>query len=76
VKDIPKDMHDELRRRAREAGMSLRGYVLDLIRRDQAIPSRADWQKSLHRLRAADAGRPAADLIREERDNRQSGRRR
>jgi plasmid stability protein len=55
VKDVPDELHEALRRRAVEEGMSLADYVLDLIRRDLGLPSRREW---LERL----AGREPVDI--------------
>lgn len=49
IKDLPDDVHDELRRRARQSGSTMRDYVLRLILTDQATPSRDEW---LARIRA------------------------
>jgi plasmid stability protein len=70
IKDLPYEIHEELRRRASQAGMSVRDYVLDLIRRDQALPSRQDWLGSLRALPAVKTSRRPAELIREERKRR------
>ena len=47
VKDVPEELHEALRRRAIQEGMSLADYVLDLIRRDLGIPSRREWFERL-----------------------------
>ena len=47
VKDVPEELHEALRRRAIEEGMSLADYVLDLIRRDLGLPSRREWLERL-----------------------------
>jgi hypothetical protein len=47
VKDVPEELHEALRRRAIQEGMSLADYVLDLIRRDLALPSRREWLERL-----------------------------
>lgn len=47
VKDVPEELHEALRRRAIEEGMSLADYVLDLIRRDLGLPSRREWFERL-----------------------------
>jgi antitoxin FitA len=70
IKDLPDEIHEELRRRAAQAGMSVRDYVLDLIRRDQALPSRQDWLGSLRALPEVKTSRRPAELIREERKRR------
>jgi hypothetical protein len=44
----PEELHEALRRRAVEEGMSLADYVLDLIRRDLGLPSRREWFERRH----------------------------
>lgn len=73
VKDVPEPMHEELRRRARQRGMSVRDYVLGLLRRDQAIPTSAEWSARLEHLRPVTLDVPAAELLHDERDQRLSG---
>jgi plasmid stability protein len=43
IKNIPEDLHAELRRRAGARGMSLRDYVLDLLRREASRPDLDEW---------------------------------
>jgi plasmid stability protein len=71
IKSVPEEVHEELRRRAAEAGITIRDYLLDLIRRDLALPSRPQWLESLRRLRPVDLDRPAAEYLREERSGRE-----
>jgi plasmid stability protein len=47
VKAVPEELHEALRRRAIQEGMSLADYVLDLIRRDLGLPSRREWLERL-----------------------------
>jgi antitoxin FitA len=47
VKDVPEELHEALRRRAIQEGMTLADYVLDLIRRDLGLPSRREWLERL-----------------------------
>jgi predicted nucleic acid-binding protein len=41
VKEVPEELHEALRRRAVQEGMTLADYVLDLIRRDLGLPRQA-----------------------------------
>ena len=75
VKDVPDAMHAELRRRAELAGKTIRDYVLELIRRDLAAPSREEWIESARRMRPLDLGGRAAKLIAAERGARHGRRR-
>jgi antitoxin FitA len=43
VKNLPEPLHAELRRRAAEEGMTLAEYVLDVLRRDLALPGQRQW---------------------------------
>ncbi len=56
IKNVPSDVHEELRRRATLRRMTVRDYLLDLIARDQALPAMDDW------LDAIEAGPPLAEL--------------
>jgi hypothetical protein len=47
VKDVPADLHERLRRRARAEGRSLSDYVLYLIQRDLALPTMREWLEGL-----------------------------
>lgn len=43
VKNVPEPLHEAVRRRAAEEGMTVSDYVLDLIEHDLALPSRREW---------------------------------
>jgi hypothetical protein len=47
VKDVPEELHEALRRRAIQEGMTMADYVLGLIRRDLGLPSRREWLERL-----------------------------
>ena len=68
VKDVPPEVHDELRRRARTRGVSVRDYVLALLRRDQAVPAKEDWAAALERLPPLLVAEPVTELLRAARD--------
>lgn len=68
VKDVPEDVHDELRRRATARHMTIRDYVLELLRRDQATPSLEAWLATVAQRDPVEVD--AADLIRTARDQR------
>ena len=74
VKNVPDDVHDELRRRARLEGVTIRDYLLRLLRQDQALPSRIEWFARLRARRPVELGRPAAELITEDRAERHAER--
>ena len=49
VKEVPFELHERLRARARSEGRSLSGYVLGLIERDLAMPTMREWLDGLGR---------------------------
>jgi hypothetical protein len=73
VKDVPEELHEALRRRALEQGMTMADYVLDLIRRDLGLPSRREWFERLATREPVNL-RPgeAAAMIRAERAEREA----
>ena len=60
VKNVPEHLHEAVRRRAAGEGMTVSDYVLDLIERDLAVPSRREWFDRLTTRRSADVPVPAA----------------
>jgi plasmid stability protein len=71
IKDVPDDVHTELRRRAAKAGKSLQEYLLGRLTEDARTPSLADV---LDRVSQRRGGRfsveDAASAVRAERDAR------
>jgi hypothetical protein len=63
IKDLPDELHEELRRRARMEGVSVRTYVLRLIEADQALPPRSEWFRRIRSRRPIDSAKPLAELI-------------
>jgi hypothetical protein len=49
VKDVPVELHERLRERARSEGRSLSDYVLYVLERDLAVPTMCEWLESLKR---------------------------
>ncbi len=62
VKNVSENLHEAMRRRADEEGLSLSEYVLSVVRRDLALPSRRAWFARLATREAVD-GPPAAETI-------------
>lgn len=70
VKNVPEDIHEELRRRAELRGVTVRDYVLDMLRRDQERPTKEEWLAHLRSLPRTVMDRPTDELIREDREER------
>lgn len=71
VKNVPTELHDKLRARARVQGRSLRDLVLDALARDVA---RHEFHERLASREPVDLGRPAARSLEESRAERDEGR--
>jgi plasmid stability protein len=67
VRDVPDRLHRELVRRAKTRGQSLTDYVQGILEREVARPPAEEVFDRIHLHPPVDLGRPAADLIREER---------
>ncbi len=67
IKDLPSDVHTELRRRAAQEGVTMRDYVLRLLREDQALPAKSEWLARVQRRRPVRLDRPIAELIADDR---------
>jgi hypothetical protein len=70
IKNVPEPLHEELRRRAAGRSMTVRDYVLELIRDDQRRPTMEEWLEELDRREPIDIGGSAADLVKAGRDER------
>jgi hypothetical protein len=70
VKNVPPAMHRELRRRAQQEGSTIRDYVMQLIERDQRLPSKRDWLDRVAELEPVAVSQSAADVVREAREER------
>lgn len=71
IKDIPTDLHDELRRRAGVRGMSLRDYVLGVLRDDVSVQLQDEWLDEMLEREPADlGGLDIAEMIRAQREER------
>ena len=70
IRNVPDEIHRELKARAALAGMSLSDYLLREIREVAASPSLDEMLARLRRLPPIDPSIDPADIIREERDRR------
>ncbi|MEX2235919.1 MAG: hypothetical protein WEB00_00085 [Dehalococcoidia bacterium] len=70
VRDLPDEVHAELVRRAKQEHYSLSRYVGEILVRETSRLPMKDWLARLRTLEPVDADVPAADLIREAREER------
>lgn len=72
VRNVPDRLHRELTRRARARGRTLTDYIQEILEREVARPPAEEVFERVARRSAVDLGVSAADLIREERENREA----
>lgn len=72
VKRVPEELHEAVRDRASAEGMTVSDYVLSLVRRDLALPSRSEWFERVRGRRPA-GGSGAAESVRAVRKERDAG---
>jgi hypothetical protein len=67
IRGITPETHEELKRRAQAAGVSLQAYVARLLERSTAVPPLSDWLSQLDEL-PRHRGVSGATAVREARD--------
>jgi plasmid stability protein len=70
LRNVPDELHRKLKERAAKEGKSLSAYLLDQIKREAEMPTMEEMLERLASLPPVKLDRPAADIIREERDKR------
>lgn len=71
VRNVPDRLHRELKRRARHRGQSLSGYIEEILEREVALPPREEVFERIRRRKPVELGISAADVIRQEREERE-----
>ena len=67
IRNVPDDLHRELKARAALAGMSLSDYLLRVLRREVDRPSREQWLRELSEREPIDVGTLPEEIIRGQR---------
>jgi len=70
LRDVPEDVHRELKVRAARSGQSLSEYVLGVLSRHASTPTLDEIATRVAGRAAFEPARPVGDLIRDERDAR------
>jgi len=70
LRHVPDALHRKLKARAAMAGMSLSDYLLREVREIAERPTLEEFCERLRSRTPVELPRPAADYVREERDNR------
>lgn len=70
VRNVPDELHAELVRRAEARGQTLTAYVQEILEREVARPPAREVHRRIAVREPVDLGRPAAEILREERGER------
>ena len=70
IRNVPDDLHRQLKSRAALEGMSLSDYLLADLERRAAQPTLRELRERLRRRASVRTREPAADALRAERDRR------
>jgi antitoxin FitA len=70
LRDVPEDVHHELKLRAAKAGQSLSEYALAVLKAHTATPTYAEIAERIAQRSAVEPTTSVAELIRAERDAR------
>lgn len=70
VRNVPAALHRELQRRARDRGVPLTRYIQDILEREVARPPADEIVERITSRPGVELGRSAAELLREERKER------
>lgn len=73
VRNVPDRLHRELARRAKRRGATLTRYIQDILEREVTRPPADEVFERIEASPVVRLGRSAADLIREERGDRENG---
>ena len=70
IRNVPEDLHRELKVRAAQAGMTLSDYLLQEMRNLAVRPTMREWADEVRKLEPVEVGISPAEAIRAERDRR------
>lgn len=70
IRNVPTDLHRQVKARAALAGMSMSEFILQELRKVLERPSREELLDRLASLPAVEVEPPPAEVIREEREHR------
>jgi antitoxin FitA len=68
IRNVPDELHRELKVRAARAGMTLSDYLLDELRNLAVRPTMREWVREARRLEPVGVSMSPAEVLREERD--------
>lgn len=70
IRNVPDELHRELKARAAHAGMTLSDYLLDELRNLAVRPTMREWAEEVRKLAPVEVSQSPTEILREERDLR------
>lgn len=70
IRNVPDELHRELKARAAHAGMTLSDYLLDELRNLAVRPTMREWLAEVNREQPVELSKSPTEILREERDRR------
>jgi len=70
IRNVPDELHRQVKARAALSGMSLSDYLLQQLRRSLERPTREEILRRVQNLPPIDSIRPVAEIVRDARDER------
>jgi len=70
IRNVPDELHREVKARAARAGMSLSDYLMELLRRAAERPEREELLRRVRERAPVYSSESAADAVRAERESR------
>lgn len=70
IRNVPDEVHSKLKSRAASEGMSLSDYVKRELAKSAQKPSMAEWLDRVSQRKPIPMKKPAAQIVREMRDDR------
>lgn len=70
IRNVPDELHRELKARAAHAGMTLSDYLLQEMRNLAVRPTMREWAEEVRKEKPVELTKSPTEILREERDRR------
>jgi antitoxin FitA len=70
IRNVPDELHRELKARAAQAGMTLSDYLLEEMRNLAVRPTMREWLAEVSKEEPVKLSKSPTEILREERDRR------
>jgi antitoxin FitA len=68
IRNVPDELHRQLKARAAHAGMTLSDYLLDELRNVAVRPTMREWAGEVRKLEPIEVSKSTVEILREDRD--------